>query len=324
MRRKLLVLAILVPLLLLAAAYGLFRWVSSPPGSGRMVKLTVPRGIGARGVAGLLADSGLVRSHHYVLWRYSRMEGEPPLQAGRYLLSDTMQVDSILFRLASGRVIPVPAHWVTIPEGLRMDTTLAMLSDSLGMPMQVLDSLARDSALLEDLGVPCLEGYLYPETYELADTLSPRQVITRIVRTGLSSWEPAEGADRHRTVILASIVEREARVDEERALIAGVFANRLRRGMKLESCATVQYALGRVHDTLLYRDLEVDSPYNTYIHQGLPPGPICSPGRKALEAAVSPDTGEGYLYFVSRGDGSGRHLFARTHAEHARNIRSVR
>ena len=323
MRRTLLALAILVPLLALAA-YGLFRWVSSPPGSGRTMELTVPRGIGAGGVAELLADSGLVRSPHYVLWRYSRMEGEPPLQAGRYLLSDTMQVDSILSRLASGRVMPVPTHWVTIPEGLRMDTTLALLSDSLDIPMQALDSLARDSAFLEDLGVPCLEGYLYPETYELADTLSPRQVIARVVRTGLSRWEPAEGEDRHRTVILASIVEREARVDEERALIAGVFENRLRRGMRLESCATVQYALGRVRDTLLYSDLEVDSPYNTYIHEGLPPGPICSPGRKALEAAVSPDTGEGYLYFVSRGDGSGRHLFARTHAEHARNIRSVR
>ncbi|MFO7950366.1 MAG: endolytic transglycosylase MltG [Candidatus Fermentibacteraceae bacterium] len=323
MRRTLLVLAILVPLLALAA-YGLFRWVSSPPGSGRTVELPVPRGIGARGVAELLADSGLVRSSHYVLWRYSRMEGKPPLQAGRYLLSDTMQVDSILSRLASGRVMPVPTHWVAIPEGLRMDTALALLSDSLDIPLPVLDSLARDSAFLEDLGVPCLEGYLYPETYELADTLSPRQVISRIVRTGLSRWEPAEGAGRHRTVILASIVEREARVDEERALIAGVFANRLRRGMKLESCATVQYALGEVRDILLYSDLGLDSPYNTYIHEGLPPGPICSPGRKALEAAVSPDTSEGYLYFVSRGDGSGRHLFARTHAEHARNIRSVR
>jgi UPF0755 protein len=252
------------------------------------------------------------------------MEGQPPLQAGRYLLSDTMRVDSILSRLASGRVVPVPTHWITIPEGLRMETSLDLLSDSLGIPPADLDSLASDSAFLAELGIPCLEGYLYPETYELADTLSPRQVIARIVRTGLSRWEPAEGADRHRTVILASIVEREARVDEERPLIAGVFANRLRRGMKLESCATVQYALGAVRDTLLYSDLEVESPYNTYIHGGLPPGPICSPGRRALEAAVSPDTSEGYLYFVSRGDGSGRHLFARTHAQHARNVRSVR
>ena len=323
MKKALLVALIVLPVLLLAG-WGLFRYLGSPPGTGRSVELSVPRGVGAAGVAELLADSGLVRSRHYVLWRYSRMAGQPPLQAGRYMLSDTMHVDSILARLASGRVIPVPTHWITVPEGLRMDTTLALLSDSLGIRRAALDSLAADSAFLEELGIPGMEGYLFPETYEMADTLAPKEVLVRMVRTGLERWEPAAGNDRHSTVILASIVEREARVDAERTLIAGVFVNRLERGMRLESCATVQYALGRVQERLLYSDLEVESPYNTYIHSGLPPGPICSPGLPSIQAAVSPDTSEGYLYFVSRGDGSGRHLFARTHAEHARNIRSVR
>jgi len=310
--------------LLTLAALLLLRWAAAPPGSGRTVELAVPRGLGARGVAALLEDSGLVRSRHYLLWRYSKMDGEPPLQAGRYLLSDTMSSECILATLTSGRVMPVPTHWLTVPEGLRMDTTLTLISDSTGVPEEVLDSLARDSSYLARLGIPGLEGYLFPETYELADTLSAGRIVARMVSTGLARWEPAPGWTRHRTLILASIVEREAKVDEERPLIAGVFMGRLRRGMRLESCATVQYALGTVRERLLYRDLEVESPYNTYIHAGLPPGPICSPGLASIQAVVSPDTSEGYLYFVSRGDGSGRHLFARTHSEHAVNVRSVR
>jgi UPF0755 protein len=323
MRRALYGLAALA-VLLVAAGLLVLRWASAPPGSGRTVELTVPRGVGARGVAALLEDSGLVRSRHYLLWRYSKMEGEPPLQAGTYLLCDTLSADSILARLASGRVMPVPTQWLTVPEGLRLEDALKLVSDSLGISRAALDSLARDSAFLDRLGVPGLEGYLFPETYELADTLSAAQVIGRMVRTGLSRWEPPEGWSRHRTLTLASIVEREAKVDAERPLIAGVFLGRLRRGMRLESCATVQYALGGVRERLLYSDLEVESPYNTYIHPGLPPGPICSPGIASIRAAVSPDTSEGYLYFVSRGDGSGRHLFARTHSEHAANVRSVR
>jgi UPF0755 protein len=252
------------------------------------------------------------------------------LQAGIYLLSDSMTPDSILLIMAGGRVIPVPTRWLTLPPGLNQDMALERICSDLRIERHVLDSLASDETLLGEFGIPSLEGYLYPETYEFADSLSPGVILARIIDTGESVWTPdwysgiaSSGLSRYETLILASIVEREAAVDAERAMIAGVFLSRLRRGMMLESCATVQYALGDVREQLLYRDLEVESPYNTYLHTGLPPGPICSPGYTSLLAAVFPDTTEGYLYFVSKDDGTGSHLFSLTYAGHLENRRMV-
>ncbi len=305
--------------------------MDSPPGTGLVKEFTVQRGWGVRRTAEALEDSLLVRSRWAVLLHYRLSFSNIPLQAGRYSLSDTMQVDSILAEIASGNVIPVPTTWVTLPPGLRLEESLALLSCSLGYSMDELESLSREVEFLDALGIPCFEGYMFPETYEFADTLPAWNVINRIVATGAevrdSSWEAScesAGLTPFQAVILASIVEREAASDLERHLIAGVFINRLRIGMRLESCATVQYALGEVKEQLLYSDLEIESPYNTYRHQGLPPGPICSPGTASLEAAANPDTTGGYLFFVSKGDGSGEHLFATTASGHARNISAVR
>jgi UPF0755 protein len=319
---------ILVILTVLALVW--LGWAGKPPGRGRELVFTVPQGWGVRQVCEALADSGLVRSSLYTLWRFDRLDPGMSLQAGTYLLSDTMTPDSILLILAEGNVIPVPTHWLTLPPGLNQDMALEQICTDLGIERQVLDSLASEEAFLSELGVPSLEGHLYPETYEFADSLSPGAILARIVDTGESVWTSdwysgieSSGLSRYETLILASIVEREAAVDAERAIIAGVFLGRLRREMRLESCATVQYALGDVREQLLYRDLEVESPYNTYLHTGLPPGPICSPGYTSLLSAVFPDTTEGYLYFVSMDDGTGSHLFARTHTGHLENRRIV-
>lgn len=320
-------------LILFAAAAGvrLFSWLNSPPGTGRVQEFTLERGWGARRTASALEDSGMVRNEWMFLLEYRRSFQEAPLLAGRYLLSDTMTSHGILEVLTSGRVIPEPTTWITLPPGLRLEESLGIISDSMGFPVEDLQALAGDPEFLEAMGVPCLEGYLYPETYEFADTLPAWAVLNRIVATGQTvmdgNWVQAveeQGLTPFQGVILASIVEREAAADLERDKIAGVFINRLRTGMRLESCATVQYALGEVRERLLYSDLEVESPYNTYRHQGLPPGPICSPGEASLAAAAEPDTAGGFLFFVSRGDGSGEHLFANTAAGHARNIDSVR
>ncbi|OPL18966.1 MAG: hypothetical protein AVO35_03285 [Candidatus Aegiribacteria sp. MLS_C] len=332
MRRRTAVRALSIALLLLAAGFAaLFYWCSRPPGRGLTREFTVEVGWGARRIAGALADSGLVRCRYYFLWRYSGMDGRPSLQAGRYLLTDGMSPDSILGVLAGGEVIPVATSWVTLAPGLELHRSLEVIASSTELPLERLDSLAGDSAFLAGLGIPCLEGYLYPETYEFADTLGAVEVLARIVETGRGRWPERLAADStgtglsaHETVILASLVEREARVDEERPLVAGVFLGRLRQGMRLESCATVQYALGEVKEVLLFSDLRIQHPYNTYLNQGLPPGPICSPGQTSISAACSPDTTGGYLYFVSRDDGTGRHLFAATHSGHLQNIRSVR
>lgn len=305
--------------------------LETPPGKGVVMEFAVQRGWGVRQTAEALEDSALVRSRWIVLLHYRRSFQDVPLQAGRYCLSDTMPVDSILSAFAHGKIIPVPTRWVTLPPGLRLEESLAVISSSLGYSIDELTSLSREVEFLNALGIPCFEGYLFPETYQFADTLPAWDAINRIVATGAevmdSSWEAScesAGLSPFQGVILASIVEREAASDQERDLIAGVFINRLRTGMRLESCATVQYALGEVREQLLYSDLEIESPYNTYRHQGLPPGPICSPGTASLEAAASPDTSGGYLFFVSKGDGSGEHLFATTAAGHARNINAVR
>jgi len=309
----------------------LFRTMDTPPGTGRSVNFTLERGWGVRTVAKALEDSSLVRSRWMVLLHYRRFLAGSPLQAGNYALSDTMEIDTILHKFVSGDVIPVPTRWVTLPPGLRIEEGLSLISIALEIPEDELEAISRDAEFLHGLGIPGMEGYLFPETYEFADTLAPVDVMNSIVTTGMltmnESWDAgceAVGLTPFQGVILASIVEREAAADTERSVIAGVFLSRLRTGMHLESCATVQYALGEVRQQLLYSDLEIESPYNTYRNPGLPPGPICSPGIASLQAVVNPDTTEGYLFFVSKGDGSGEHLFATTAAGHARNINSVR
>ena len=329
MKRKVLILpgAILIIVILGIAA---FNWCSRPPNYGRECIFTVEKGWGARSISQVLSDSGLVRCRLYLLWRYSRLDGSPPMQAGTYYFDDSMSPDSILGILTRGDVLPVETSWVTISPGLTLTQSFSLISECTGIPQIVLDSLSTDSIFLMSNEVPALEGYLFPETYEFADTLDAAEILTRIIETGKARW-PEDideflentGLSLHETLILASIVEREARVDSERAAVAGVFLSRMRNGMKLESCATVQYALGFVKEVLLYSDLEIEDPYNTYIYEGLPPGPICSPGLPSIDAAFNPDTTEGYLYFVSREDGTGLHFFARTYRGHLANIRST-
>jgi UPF0755 protein len=317
-------------LLLVLCAVLVLGWCRTPPGHGRGCIFTVERGWGARRISEALADSGLIRCPLYFLWKYSSIQDSMSLQAGIYLLDDGMEPESIMGIIARGEVIPVPTHWVTLVPGLTLDQSLSEIAGSLERPRETLDSLALDRVFLDSLGVPYLEGHLFPETYEFADSLSAVEILSRIVGTGFAALPPgwelmadSLGLDPDGIFIIASIVEREGKVDDERPLIAGVFLSRLRRGMKLESCATVQYALGEVREVLLYSDLEIESPYNTYRVTGLPPGPICSPGAPSIEATLSPDTTAGYLYFVSTGDGSGRHLFASSYAGHLANRRLV-
>ncbi len=307
------------------------RKLETPPDTGASVEFFLERGWGVRDVASALESNKLVRSKWIVLWHYKRDFSQSSLQAGTYLISDTMSIDSILAKFVAGDVIPVPTSWVTLAPGLRIEESLPLLADSLGKPLEELLILAGNEEFIADLGIPYLEGYLFPETYEFADSSSLENVINRIVETGRTVMDEdwiarcnSIGLTQEEAVILASIVEREAASDRERDLVAGVFLNRLRISMRLESCATVQYALGEVKEVLLYSDLEIVSPYNTYRNAGLPPTPICSPGVASLEAVAAPDTTGGFLFFVSKGDGSGEHLFATTASGHAQNIRSVR
>jgi len=201
------------------------------------------------------------------------------------------------------------------------------------VPVAAFDSLARDSAFLDSLGVdaPTLEGYLSPDSYEFLPGTSPEVAFrTMVARTQDVLLRASAGRDSlplglslYELLTLASIVEAEAVMDDERPRIARVYLNRLALGMKLQADPTVGYALsGRPRSRLYLRHLRVNSPFNTYLHEGLPPGPICNPRRESIEAVIDPLPDVKDLFFVARGQG--RHLFAKTYAEHLANIRSVR
>ncbi|MCA9754512.1 MAG: endolytic transglycosylase MltG [Candidatus Eisenbacteria bacterium] len=247
---------------------------------------------------------------------------------GYYSFREGETTRELMERLASGKIEDT---LVTIPEGWRLANVLPLLAESTKTPASEFERIASDPAWLDAQGVPGpgLDGYFLPETYRIPLGQSPERTLEQIVRPATRLWEdslrtPASelGLDRAKLWALASVIEAEAAVAEERTRISAVFWNRIRRGMKLESDPTVLFALGRPPGRVLYRDLEVDSPYNTYRYPGIPPGPICAPGRDALWAAVRPEPGVDDLFFVARGDGT--HVFSKTLSAHNRARIEVR
>jgi UPF0755 protein len=271
---------------------------------------------------GVIANAGLARVYLvYVLHN-------PPIQAGDYSFAGPLTTAQVLRKLIRGEVI---TRRVTVVEGLTLEETADLLAASgLGRRDRFL-ALMRSPALVADLDPQArdLEGYLFPETYSLRRRTPEEEIVKAMVRTFRARFErdvrpllaahPRPHGVRE-LVTLASIVEKEAKLDAERPLIAAVYQNRLNRGIGLAADPTVIYAMKRqgIWDGNIRRaDLQMDSPYNTYRYAGLPPGPICSPGLKSLVAAGAPAQ-NAYLYFVSRNDGT--HVFSQTLAEHSRNV----
>jgi UPF0755 protein len=223
----------------------------------------------------------------------------------------------------------------TVPEGLTIQDVAALATERLGIPEKSFIAAARDSVTarrLLGIAVPSFEGFLRPETYILPADINATELVRLMAEGFKAEWQPTWDArldsidmTRLQLVTLASIVEGEARADDEREIIAGVYRNRLRIGMALQADPTVQYAIslkrGRRKSRLFEKDYQFKSPYNTYLNPGLPPGPVNSPSRRSLEAAVYPADVR-YLYFVARPDG--RHVFSRTYSEHLRAIRQIR
>lgn len=298
----------------------------------KTVIVEVPRNWGVRRIARRLKRLGLIRSETAFLLAGRILGDWRVLKAGEYELSPSLSPVEILDKLARG---DVRAYWVTIPEGSTIRDMAAILHQMrLADPNRFTTLATRGGLRLgADYGVRRrnLEGYLFPDTYKVPKGMTERQMLQAMVRTfqrqvlhGLRNEieSRTNGLSLDETIVLASLVEREARVPEERARIAGVLLNRLRRNMKLECDATVQYALGKTKPRLRYKDLAIDSPYNTYRHRGLPPGPICNPGLASIRAALRPEA-HGYLFYVADGQ-TGRHIFSRTFDEHRAAIRRVR
>lgn len=301
---------------------------SASPGS-EPVAIDIPDGAGFSQVVDTLTARGLVTRPTlftlYARWKQADRE----VRSGRYELVPGTDWSGILEDLTTGRVV---MRELTIPEGWALRQILPRVAEFAGIDSTAFRLTLTDSAADQRFGVPGpgLEGYLLPETYHFADGTPAEAVIETMVDHYQDFWTPERrallaslGLDERQLTTLASIVQAEARVADEMPRIAAVYHNRLRIGMPLQADPTVLYALGGPRERLLYAAMDsvADSPYNTYTHPGLPPGPIGSPGAQALAATLAP-ADDPALYFVVGEDG--RHVFSRTLAEHNRAVAEYR
>jgi UPF0755 protein len=315
---------IFLSLAVLAAAAGAVALIlNRPPGNGRgEILFSVQPGETVGHVAAGLEREDLVRSARFFLL-LARVSGkDQEIKAGEFMLNAGMSASGILKTLSSGRVV---MQRFTVPEGLHLRQVASLLQERGVVDQESFMRACRSTDIIERYGIPfdTVEGFLFPDTYLVAGGLDADQIVEIMVERffeRLEEIKPPPYTDRElqEAVTIASLVEREAVVDEERSLIAAVFYNRLAQNKRLESCATVQYILGKTKERLLHSDLRTPSPYNTYLHVGLPPGPIASPGAASLRAALYPAEVD-YLFFVSRGNGT--HHFSSTYEEHLRAIR---
>jgi len=322
----------LLALLAVAAwlAFGLLVPVSP---SGQKFVMLRP-GYSTRRIARELKSAGVIRSRNaFVLWH--AFHRRPSLKAGEYLFEHGANVIAIHQRLAHGDVY---VHTVVIPEGFNMfDIAKALETAGLGPAQDFLKVATTDTALISDLApkATSLEGYLFPNTYEFTRTQSMhdmaaemvkqfRQVAAQVGLTQNAQGQNAQDPDVQRAVTLASIIEKETAVPEERPEVASVYLNRLTNRIPLQADPSVIYAellRGTYAGALHHNDMQFDSEYNTYRHAGLPPGPIANPGKSSLQAAMHPAQTRFY-YFVS--DGNGHHRFATTLEEHNKNVAALR
>jgi UPF0755 protein len=288
----------------------------------------VPRGASFKTVLDSLESSGVLR----VRWTLSlagRILGRTKtMKVGKYLFPRGLSNVGILADLEEGKsriLISLP-----VPEGWRMERIALQCGKLLGVDTQRFIALCDNSSFRKELGIDAasMEGYLMPDTYKFLWQVSEEEIIERMVgefkRFYADSLKKRQDELRFTTnelLTLASIVEGEAVLDRERPVIAGVYLNRLHKRMRLEADPTVQYALPEGRRRITYSDLRIDSPYNTYLYYGLPPGPINNPGRKSILAALYPEK-HAFLYFVA--DGTGGHVFSRNYSDHQKAVKSYR
>jgi len=290
------------------------------------VFVEITGGAGAHTVASLLADAGVVKNR-LLFQAYVRWTGiDRHLKAGEYRFDAPATPLEVARRIVDGDIY---YHSVTIPEGLTLQETVSVIEQSRLGSREDLDRGVQRVDWIKDLDPQArsLEGYVFPDTYRFPRGASADQIIRAAVRRFknrysalLSAYPLPQGWTARQIVTLASMIEKETGASPERPVVASVLVNRLERRIPLACDPTIIYALklaGSFDGNLRKKDLTLDSPYNTYIHAGLPPGPICSPGEESLRAALSPQKTD-YLYFVSRNDGT--HEFSRDFSSHARAV----
>lgn len=316
------------------AAWYVYQQLQPVAGSPTTKNVTIPSGSSVREIGRLLEEQALIRNADMFNY-YVKYKGvAPQLKAGEYQFTTGQSIDDLLVAMTEGKTV-INSERFTIPEGWNVE--------------QIADHLAKEGivekeAFLKEVNegefpefpfvaaIPKsaerknrLEGYLFPETYEVKKDATAHEVVSRMLAQFQKEWKPEwdEQLKKHdltqdQAITLASIVEREVTVDKERPTVAGVYFNRIRDKWPLQADATVQFILGKQRDRLTYDDLKVKSPYNTYTNPGLPPGPIASPGRLSIEAVVNPEQHD-YFFYVTKKDGTSEHYFSKTLQEHNAN-----
>ncbi|MFA5929124.1 MAG: endolytic transglycosylase MltG [Candidatus Margulisiibacteriota bacterium] len=305
----------------------------------KTVEIDIPFNASASQVIKILKEEKLVRGYLRVKIAMKLTQADKKIKAGAYYLSPDMTTWQILQSIqGKGTLSTKVLARVTIPEGYTIEET-ANVFDRRGLisKEEFMDAAATAKSnygllskykFLRELPIDSIEGYLFPDTYYLSAGINPTQVIdamldrfNNVVVPLYEKSHPKPKHSLHQVLTMASIVEQEAIMDNEREIVASVFYNRLRNRMNLASCPTVKYALGNPRKAkLYYSDLDVLSPYNTYRHMGLPPGPICNPGIKSVAASINPAK-TSYYYFASRGDGT--NAYSHSSGEHASFLRSI-
>ena len=316
--------------LLIAVTFGAWFWreVGGTANSASVVvRVVVPKGSTMRAAADSLAKANVIAMPR-VFRVYAAVTGDARyIKPGTYQFVAHASYASVLDAMVGGRGI---VHTVTIPEGFDIRDITPLLVNALGVSEDSVRAAVTDSAWRRKLNVPAptLEGYLFPATYAFADGTTAREAVNEMLARFEGEWRTAwndrlqaMAISRNDAMSMAAIVEKEARKPEERPIIAAVYWNRVKKGMKLQADPTVQFALPAHVERVLYKDLEVNSRYNTYKYAGLPPGPIASPGVASIVAALTP-ANVPYLYFVAAADG--HHEFRTTFAEHERAIAAIK
>lgn len=338
MKRLLKIALIIVSLILIIGAAGLYyvKTLFEPvmlDYSGDTISVVIPKGSTPVEIAEILEEKDLIKNK-LIFELYVKYTGDDrSLKAGNFELSKDMDLKEIIQLLVKGNTI-IESVRFTIPEGYNVKQIAERLSEQGLVNKDIFLKLVKEGnfdfdfikQIPENKNIEYkLEGFLFPETYEVKKGATEEEIITKMLSQFQKEWKlewneimEEKGMTLHQMVSLASIIEREVVVDKERPIVAGVFYNRLRDSWRLESCATVQFVLGKQREVITYADLEIDSPYNTYQNDGLPPGPIGNPGRKSLEAVVYPEEHD-YYFFVTKKDNSGEHYFSKTLTEHLNN-----
>jgi UPF0755 protein len=313
-------------LVLLLAAAGVAVWmfnhhIMPMQEGGEPVVITIERGTGVMAIADSLEARGVVRSGKafYYWLRYTKMSDK--VKSGRFTFAKGEGAVTAAEKLQRPET---DDKSIKVLEGLTIEQTAAVVASQMGVDSAEFVKLCLDADFIASVGINAvsLEGYLFPDTYRLPENAGAAVIIRRMVARfhevmGGVDWDPAIRAkyNDHQLITLAAIVEKEATLASERGIIAGVFHNRLRKNWPLGADPTVRYIFRKFDGPLYVSELNNPSPYNTRRFAGLPPGPICSPGRGAIQATAKPDSTEA-MFFVALWDGSGRHYFSKTNAEH--------